>query len=121
MGGQERSKLLSNKGDSWRLVTRPCPAVAANSSLLFDGGRLLCQYHASTRSSSRLFARDIQVDQGGLADPVIVDIAPQIKGKLKGFKDTDNDLELVLGDGLIRLDRQNGLYKHPKDVNGLLK
>jgi hypothetical protein len=67
--------------------------------------------------------RDIQVDQGGLADPIIVDIAPQIKGKLKAFKSDDtknNNLELVLGNGLIRLDRQNGLYKDPKDVSGLL-
>jgi hypothetical protein len=66
--------------------------------------------------------RDIQVDQGGLADPVIVDIAPQIKGKLQAFKDEDSKkgLQLILGKGLIRLDRQNGLYKHPKDVKGLL-
>jgi hypothetical protein len=67
--------------------------------------------------------RDIQVDQGGLADPIIVDIAPQIKGKLSAFKPDDtknNNLELVLGNGLIRLDRQNGRYKDPKDVSGLL-
>ncbi|KAG7366348.1 hypothetical protein IV203_029018 [Nitzschia inconspicua] len=65
--------------------------------------------------------RDIQVDQGGLADPVIVEFAPQIKGKLKAFKDESSDLQLVLGKGLIRLDRQNGLYKHPKNVKNLLK
>jgi len=56
---------------------------------------------------------DIQVDQGGLADPVIVDIAPQVKGKVKALKAT-NDMQLILAKGLIRIDRQRGLYKDPK-------
>jgi hypothetical protein len=62
--------------------------------------------------------RDIQVDQGGLADPVIVDIAPQVKGKLRELVETSN-MQLVLGGGLIRLDRQRGLYHNPKDVHDL--
>lgn len=62
--------------------------------------------------------RDVQVDQGGLADPIIVDVAPQKKGKLKGLKaDEDKgDLEIVFGRGLFRIDRQRGLYENPKDI-----
>ena len=60
--------------------------------------------------------RDVQVDQGGLADPVIVDIAPQKKGKLKGLKQR-NDLEVVFGRGLFRIDRQRGLYDNPKIID----
>jgi len=59
--------------------------------------------------------RDIQVDQGGVADPVIVDVASQKKGKLKGLKKT-NELQLVLGKGLFRIDRQRGRYKDPKEM-----
>ena len=58
--------------------------------------------------------RDIQVDQGGLADPVIVDIAPSINGKLKKLKERSDHLDLVVGNGLIRIDRQRGLYDNPK-------
>ena len=61
--------------------------------------------------------RDVQVDQGGLADPIIVDIAPQKKGKLKGLK-AKKDLEYVFGRGLFRIDRQRGLYENPKDIDG---
>jgi hypothetical protein len=60
--------------------------------------------------------RDIQVDQGGIADPVIVEFAAQVDGKMKALKE-ENDLQLVLGKGLIRLDRQGGLYDNPKDVD----
>ena len=60
--------------------------------------------------------RDIQVDQGGLADPIIVDIASQKKGKLKRLKER-NDLDLVIGRGLFRIDRQRGLYKNPKNMD----
>jgi hypothetical protein len=59
--------------------------------------------------------RDIQVDQGGLADPVIVDIAPQVNGKIKGFKET-NEMQFTFGRGLFRLDRQRGRYEKPKDM-----
>lgn len=59
--------------------------------------------------------RDIQVDQGGLADPIIVDVAPSVKGKLKGLKQR-NDLELVVGRGLFRIDRQRGKYDDPKSI-----
>jgi hypothetical protein len=58
--------------------------------------------------------RDIQVDQGGLADPVIIDIAPSINGKLKKLKERSDHLDLVVGNGLIRIDRQRGLYDNPK-------
>ncbi len=60
-----------------------------------------------------LLLKDIQVDQGGLAPPVIVDIAPQVKGKLLGLK-VSNDMQLVVGRGLVRIDRQEGLYEDAK-------
>jgi len=64
--------------------------------------------------------RDIQVDQGGLADPIIVDIAAQKGGKMKGLKPR-NDLEVVFGSGLFRIDRQRGQYKNPKRITELEK
>eukprot|EP00531_Pseudo-nitzschia_arenysensis_P020631 CAMPEP_0116114878 /NCGR_PEP_ID=MMETSP0329-20121206/209_1 /TAXON_ID=697910 /ORGANISM="Pseudo-nitzschia arenysensis, Strain B593" /LENGTH=310 /DNA_ID=CAMNT_0003608275 /DNA_START=191 /DNA_END=1123 /DNA_ORIENTATION=+ len=64
--------------------------------------------------------RDVQVDQGGYADPIIVDIAPQKKGKLKGLK-ANSDLEVVFGRGLFRIDRQRGKYKNPKEIGGFKK
>jgi hypothetical protein len=60
--------------------------------------------------------RDVQVDQGGLADPIIVDIATQKKGKLMGLTQR-NDLEVVFGRGLFRIDRQRGKYKDPKRID----
>lgn len=61
--------------------------------------------------------RDVQVDQGGLADPIIVDIAPQKKGKLKGLKvKGKSDLEVAFGRGIFRIDRQRGLYDNPKEI-----
>jgi len=60
--------------------------------------------------------RDVQVDQGGLADPIIVDVAPQKNGKLKGLKQR-NDLEVAFGRGLFRIDRQGGLYENPKIID----
>jgi hypothetical protein len=53
---------------------------------------------------------DIQVDQGGMAPPVIVDIAPQVQGQLKGLK-AINQMQLVVGRGLFRVDRQGGPYE----------
>lgn len=48
-----------------------------------------------------------------MAPPVIVDIAPQIKGKLNKLKET-NTMQLVVGRGLVRIDRQGGLYDDVK-------
>ncbi|VEU41383.1 unnamed protein product [Pseudo-nitzschia multistriata] len=59
--------------------------------------------------------RDIQVDQGGLADPIIVDVASQKRGKLNVLKKR-SDLELVIGKGMFRIDRQRGKYENPKEV-----
>ena len=59
--------------------------------------------------------RDIQVDQGGLADPVIVQIAPQVDGKTKGLKES-NEYQHTFGKGLFLLDRQRGKYEDPKNV-----
>jgi hypothetical protein len=61
--------------------------------------------------------RDIQVDQGGIADPVIVDVAAQLDGKTKGLEET-NDKQHTFGRGLFRLDQQRGKYKDPKKIDG---
>jgi len=59
--------------------------------------------------------RDIQVDQGGLADPVIVQIAPQVDGKTKGLKESNGN-QHTFGRGLFLLDRQRGKYEDPKNL-----
>lgn len=52
---------------------------------------------------------DIQVDQGGKADPLLVEVAPLQKGVMKPFK-KESDMQHVFGDGLFRIDRQKGRY-----------
>jgi hypothetical protein len=61
--------------------------------------------------------RDIQVDQGGLADPVIVQIAPQIDGRTVGLKES-HKMQHTFGRGLFLLDQQRGLYNDPKNMRG---
>jgi len=58
---------------------------------------------------------DVQVDQGGLAEPCIVDVAPQSNGKVKSIhKDRHNkDQQVILGKGLFRVDQQGGRYPDP--------
>lgn len=60
--------------------------------------------------------QDVQVDQGGLAPPVLVDIAPQIRGKLNGLKETST-MQLIVGRGLVRIDRQGGPYDDGKTLD----
>jgi len=52
---------------------------------------------------------DITVDRGGKAPPVLVEIAPVINGALVPFAQ-ENEFQLIISDGLIRLDRQGGRY-----------
>lgn len=59
---------------------------------------------------------DVQLDQSGLADPVWLDVAPQIDGNLQPLEE-ENEMQTVFGKGLFRIDRRGGLYTDPKDVN----
>mmetsp|Transcript_1375 Transcript_1375/g.2237 ORF Transcript_1375/g.2237 Transcript_1375/m.2237 type:complete len:218 (-) Transcript_1375:234-887(-) len=52
---------------------------------------------------------DIQLDQGGFADPCIVEVAQQVNGKLKPLR-REHKNQILLGKGLIRIDRQRGRY-----------
>jgi hypothetical protein len=49
---------------------------------------------------------DIQVDQGGLADPLFVEFSLNPAVPLT----QEHDLQYVLADGMVRLDRQRGRY-----------
>jgi hypothetical protein len=53
---------------------------------------------------------DVQVDQGGFADPCIVEIAAvDGAGQLIPLV-AEHDLQYVFADGLVRIDRQRGRY-----------
>jgi hypothetical protein len=52
---------------------------------------------------------DVQIDQGAYADPCIVEFAKQVKGRLIPMRQ-EHDNQLLLGRGLIRIDRQRGRY-----------
>jgi len=61
---------------------------------------------------------DVQVDQGGLAEPCIIDVAPQRNGKVRSLhKARDkSDSQTILGKGLFRLDQQQGRYSDPQKI-----
>jgi hypothetical protein len=52
---------------------------------------------------------DVQIDQGAYADPCIVEFAKQMKGKMIPLRQ-EHENQLLLGRGLIRIDRQRGRY-----------
>jgi len=52
---------------------------------------------------------DVMVDQGGKADPLLVEVAPLRSGEMEPFK-KENYMQYVFGGGLFRVDRQNGRY-----------
>lgn len=52
---------------------------------------------------------DIQVDQGGKADPLLIEVAPIRHGVMVPFRE-ENEMQYVFGDGLFRIDRQKGRY-----------
>ena len=52
---------------------------------------------------------DVQVDQGGMAHPCIVEIAPQVNGKTQPLT-KEHDNQHLFGKGLFRIDRQRGRY-----------
>lgn len=53
---------------------------------------------------------DVQIDQGGLAEPCIIDVAPQRNGKIQSIHRDHNkkDSQTILGKGLFRLDQRKG-------------
>ena len=55
--------------------------------------------------------QEIQVDQGGNADPLFIEVAAMSRntGEMIPLQ-KDHDLQIVLADGLLRIDRQKGLY-----------
>jgi hypothetical protein len=59
---------------------------------------------------------DIQLDQSGLADPVWLEVAPQIDGVLQPLK-AESGMQTIFGEGLFRIDRRGGLYSDPMDVD----
>ncbi|KAL3918765.1 MAG: hypothetical protein SGILL_004080 [Bacillariaceae sp.] len=58
---------------------------------------------------------DVQIHQGGLADPMIIDVAPQENGKVKALME-ENDMQTTVAGGLFRFDRQGGVYQDPNDI-----
>jgi hypothetical protein len=68
------------------------------------------QFDISGISGWRSFTR-VQVDQGGKADPLLIEVAPIVDGVTKPFKVNDSDRkQFVVGEGLFRIDRQKGRY-----------
>jgi hypothetical protein len=54
--------------------------------------------------------RDVQVDQGAFADPILVEIASEdVNGELVPLK-VEHANQFLFGKGLIRIDRQRGRY-----------
>lgn len=63
------------------------------------------------------YFHDVQIEQSGLADPVIFDVAPQQRGNMQGFEEDDsNDMITTFGKGLFRLDHRQGRYTDPVDI-----
>ena len=70
------------------------------------------QWQVDTRLASQLdwdAYRDVQVEQGGKAEPCIVEIAPLVNGVTSPLT-VEHDLQHVFGNGLFRIDRQGGSY-----------
>mmetsp|Transcript_5707 Transcript_5707/g.16331 ORF Transcript_5707/g.16331 Transcript_5707/m.16331 type:complete len:446 (+) Transcript_5707:152-1489(+) len=61
---------------------------------------------------------DIQIDQGGLTEPCIIDVASQRKGEIQALTkdDENNDMQTIVSNGLFRLDREKGRYPDPMDI-----
>jgi hypothetical protein len=51
----------------------------------------------------------VQIDQGAKGDPCIVEFAKQVNGKMVPLR-LENDLQLLMGRGMVRIDRQRGSY-----------
>lgn len=53
----------------------------------------------------------VSVDRGACADPLIVEVAPEIDGETQYFEYEEWN-QYIVGDGLFRIDRQGGRYKY---------
>jgi hypothetical protein len=53
--------------------------------------------------------RAVQVDRGGAADPILVEVAPVVGSKTVPLL-KEKEMHYVLGDGLFRIDRRMGPY-----------
>ena len=53
----------------------------------------------------------IQVDAGAEADPLLVEVAMVKNGIMEPLV-AENDMQAVIGNGLFRIDRQNGRYQY---------
>jgi hypothetical protein len=58
---------------------------------------------------------DIQIHQSGVADPVIIAVAPQRKGTLQALVE-EGDMQTTFGKGIFRIDRRQGVYENPMDI-----
>ncbi|KAG7352254.1 hypothetical protein IV203_008302 [Nitzschia inconspicua] len=58
---------------------------------------------------------DVQIHPSGVADPVLVDIAPQVQGKVQALPE-ENNMQTTLFEGLVRIDRRKGIYEDPMDI-----
>jgi len=53
---------------------------------------------------------DVQVDQGAKADPLLIEVALSPGGLIQQSLISNNPNQYIVGNGLFRIDRQNGLY-----------
>lgn len=60
---------------------------------------------------------DVQVDQGAKADPLLIEVAFPPKGGIMQQLISNNRNQYVVGNGLFRIDRQNGEYNNIQDEN----
>ncbi|KAL3904268.1 MAG: hypothetical protein SGARI_004997 [Bacillariaceae sp.] len=58
---------------------------------------------------------DVQIHQGGLADPMIIDVAPQKGGKVQALIEEHGN-QTSVSNGLFRFDKQQGVYANPLDI-----
>jgi hypothetical protein len=58
---------------------------------------------------------DVQIHQSGFADPVLIEVASQQKGKIQPLVE-ETEQQISLDDGLFRIDQRQGVYPDPMDI-----
>jgi hypothetical protein len=58
---------------------------------------------------------DVQIHQGGLADPMFIDVAPQKSGKVQALVEEHGN-QTSVSNGLFRFDKRQGVYANPLDI-----
>jgi hypothetical protein len=58
---------------------------------------------------------DVQIHPSGFADPILIDVASQLEGKIQKLTE-QNSMQTTLGQGLFRVDRRQGVYEDPMDI-----